>query len=80
MIMGTRNLDKEMLKSQRNFSTTVKLCKDAHAGNKKARFLGLLSSLQTTFFKFEEDFALYKDDIIKKVAKTETAFNEITVE
>ena len=78
--MGTRNLDKEMLKSHRNFSTTVKLCKDAHSGNKVARFKGLLSTLQTTFTKFDEDFALYKDDIIKKVTKSETAFNEVVIE
>ena len=80
IIIGTRNFDEEMLKSLRNFTTTVKLCKDAHSGNKLARFKGLLSSLQTSFTKFDEDFALYKDDIIKKVAKTETAFNAVTSE
>ena len=73
--MGTRNLDKEMLKSLRNFTTTVKLCKDAHSGNKLARFKDLLNSLQTSFTKLDDDFALYKDDIIKKVVKIETAFN-----
>ena len=62
-----------MLKSLRNFTTTVKW-------SKLARFKGLLSSLHTTFTKFDENFALYKDDIIKKVAKTETAFNEVTSE
>ena len=80
LIMGSRNLDKEMLKSHRNLSTTVKLCKDAHTGNKLARFKGLLDTLQTTFIKFDEDYALYKDDIIKKVAKTEIAFNEVAME
>ena len=78
--MGSRNLDKEMLKSLRNFTTTIKLCKDAHTGNKIARFTGLLNSLQTTFTKFDEDFALYKDDIIKKVSRTESAFNEVISE
>ena len=78
MIMGTRNLDKEMLKSARNFSTTVKLCHEAHSGNKTLRYKGLLSSLETTYTKLDEDFALFKDDMIKKVCKTETAFNAVS--
>ena len=78
--MGTRNLDKELLKSQRNFSTTLKLCDEAVKGKKVTRYQGLLSSLKTTFTKLDEDFAIYKDDIIQKVCKTETAFNAVNQE
>ena len=73
--MSTRNLDKELLKSSRTFSTTVKLCEDAVNQAKISRYKGLLSSLETVYTKLDEDFALYKDDLIKKVCKTEAAFN-----
>ena len=78
--IGTRNLDKELLKSHRNFTTTLKLCNEAVKGNKVSRYQGLISSLQTTFTKLDEDFAIYKDDIVKKVCKTETAFNAVNQE
>ena len=65
----SRHPDKEMLKSWKHFDTSVKLCKQAHTANKIARFKNLLQTLETTFYKFEEDFELYKEDTIKKHAK-----------
>ena len=71
----TRHPDKEMMKSWKHFDTSVKLCKQAHTANKVARFKNLLATLETTFYKFEEDFEFYKEDTIKKTCKTEDAFN-----
>ena len=65
----SRYPDKEMLKSWRNFDTSVKLCKQAHTAEKVARFKNLLDTLQTTFYKYDEDFGAYKDDTIKKTLK-----------
>ena len=73
--MGTRHPDKDMTKSWKHFDTSVKLCKQAHTAGKVARFKGLLETLQTTYYKFEEDFEVYKQDTIGKTCKTETAFN-----
>ena len=70
-----RHPDKEMVKSWKHFDTSVKLCKQAHTAEKVSRFKGLLETLQTTFYKFEEDFEFYKQDTIVKTCKTETAFN-----
>ena len=74
-IKGKRHPDKEMTKSCKHFDTSVKLCKQAHTAGKVARFKGLLETLQTTYYKFEEDFEVYKQDTIVKTCKTETAFN-----
>ena len=76
----SRYPDKEMMKSWKHFDTSVKLCKQAHTTGKIARFKNLLETLQTTYYKFEEDFELYKEDTIKKTCKTEGAFNAIVSE
>ena len=78
--MGARHPDKEMMKSWKHFDTSVKLCKQAHTAGKIARFKNLLDTLQTTFYKFEEDYEFYKDDTIKKTCKTLEAFNETVLE
>jgi hypothetical protein len=78
--MGARHPDKEMMKSWKHFDTSVKLCKQAHTAGKIARFKNLLEVLQTNFYKFEEDFEFYKDDIIKKTCKTVEAFNGMVTE
>ena len=70
-----RHPDKEMMKSWKHFDTSVKLCKQAHTANKVARYKNLLATLETTFYKFEEDFEFYKEDTIKKTCRTEDAFN-----
>ena len=71
----SRYPDKEMLKSWGSFDTTVKLCKNAHGQQTVKRFENLLKTLETTYYKFDEDWRLYKDDTIKKTCKTEEAFN-----
>ena len=73
----SRHPDKDMQKSYKGFDTSVKLCKHAHTAGKTARFKALLETLQTNYYKFEEDFDLYKSDTIQKTCKTETAFNAI---
>ena len=73
----SRHPDKDMQKSHKGFDTSVKLCKHAHTAGKTARFKALLETLQTNYYKFEEDFDLYKSDTIQKTCKTETAFNAI---
>ena len=73
--MGTRHPDKEMLKSWKGFDTSVKLCRQANTAGKTARYKNLLETVQTTYYKFEEDYELYKVDAIKKIFKTEDAFN-----
>ena len=78
--MGSRHPDKEMIKSWRNFDTSVKLCMQAHTAGKVARFPTLIETLQTTFYKFDEDFGSYKDETIKKTCKTEVAFNATITE
>ena len=62
--MGSRNPEKEMLGSWRSFELTVKLCKQAHIRGKVARYKGLLTTLETTFYKFYRDFGAYKEDTI----------------
>ena len=73
----SRHPDKDMQKSYKGFDTSVKLCKHAHTAGKTARFKALLETLQTNYYKLEEDFDLYKSDTIQKTCKTETAFNAI---
>ena len=71
----SRYPDKEMLKSWGSFDTTVKLCKNAYSQQTVKRYENLLKTLETTYYKFDEDWRLYKDDTIKKTCKTEDAFN-----
>ena len=74
---GVRHPDREMMKSWSNFDTSVKLAKQANTAGKIARFKGLLEALQTTYYRFNEDFNFYKEDIIRKICKTEEAFNAL---
>ena len=69
-----------MAKSHRSFTSTVKLCNDAFSGKKVNRYKKMLKDLETTFFKFDEDFAVYKRHTIKNQTKTEEAFNHVTDE
>ena len=78
--MGDRHPDKTMQKSWRNFECSLKLCKQANDTGKVARFRNLLDTLQTTYYKFDEDFWLYKEDTIKRICKTEIAFNAMSQE
>ena len=73
--MGSRHPDKDMQKSWGSFDTTVKLCKQAHSKQNLKRYETLLKTLESTFYKFDEDWRVYKEDVIKKTCKTEEAFN-----
>ena len=73
--MGSRHPDKDMQKSWWSFDTTVKLCKQAHSKQNLKRYETLLKTLESTFYKFDEDWRVYKEDVIKKTCKTEEAFN-----
>ena len=74
----SRYPDKDMLRSWGSFDTTIKLCKQAHNKQNVKRYQTLLQTLESTFYKFDEDWRLFKDDAIKKVTKTEDAFNGTT--
>ena len=54
----SRYPDKEMLKSWGSFDTTVKLCKNAHSQQTAKRYENLLKTLETTYYKFDEDWRL----------------------
>ena len=74
----SRYPDKDMLRSWGSFDTTIKLCKQAHNKQNVKRYQTLLQTLESTYYKFDEDWRLFKDDTIKKVTKTEDAFNGTT--
>ena len=67
-----------MMNSYSEFSTSLKLCKEAKKGNKVTKFIKLLDTMKTSFYKFCSDFEAYKRDVIKSTCKTEVAFNNIT--
>ena len=76
----SRNPEQDMAKSHRSFTSTVKLCNDAFSGKKVNKYKKMLKDLETTFFKFDEDYAVYKRHTIKNQTKTEEAFNHVTDE
>ena len=73
----SRHPDKDMLKSWKSFDTSCKLAKQAYETKKIARFRGLLSTLETCYYKFEEDYEFYKQDCIQKCGSL-IAFNAVT--
>ena len=74
----SRTSETDMAKSHRTFTCTVKLCQDAFAGKKVAKYKKLLEDLQDSFFKLDGDFALYKKYTLKQQSLTEDAFNHVT--
>ena len=71
----SRHPEQDMTRSWGGFDTTIKLCKNAHSKGNVARYRGLLETLESSFYKFDELWRIYKEDIIKKQCKTEEAFN-----
>ena len=71
--------DREMKSSWGKFDTTIKLCLNAHNKGSTARYLGLLNTLETSFFKFDEDWRHFKEDTIKKTCKTDEALSLIHI-
>ena len=66
-----------MIESWKSFETSLKLANQAQQAGKIARFKGLLNTLETCYYKFEEDFEFYKQDIIEKCGSL-AAFNAVT--
>ena len=71
----SRNPERDLIKSWGAFDTTYKLCKNAIEKNSSRRFSGLLETLEKTYYDFDADWRLYKEDTIKKTCKSEEAFN-----
>ena len=74
----SRNPEKDMLKSWGSFDTTIKLCLQAFKKGNINRYQRLLETLESTFYKFDEDWRIYKDETIKKSSGTIEAFNANT--
>ena len=62
----SRYPDKNMLKGWGAYDTTIKLCNQAHTRKNVRRYQRLLNTLQSSFYKFDEDWRLFKGDAIKK--------------
>ena len=73
--MASRHPDREMLKSWGSFDTTIKLCLQAFKKQNVNRYQRLLETLESTFYKFDEDWRFFKEDAIKKSCGTEESFN-----
>ena len=57
-----------MLKAFGSFDTTIKLCLQAYKKQNTNRYERLLGTLETTFYKLDEEWRIFKDDTIKKVS------------
>ena len=66
-----------MLKSWGSFDTTIKLCLQAYKKENIIRYVRLLETLESTYYKFDEDWRIFKEDLIKKFG-SEDAFNATT--
>ena len=57
------------------FDTTLKLCRNAHEKTNTKRYRGLLNTLEKTYYEFDAEWRMYKEDVMKKNCKTEADFN-----
>ena len=64
-----------MLKSFGSFDTANKLAANAISKKQTRRYKALIDTLETAFYKLDEDFRFYKEEVIKKECNTEEAFN-----
>ena len=69
-----------MLKLWGSFDTTVKLVINAKQKGQTRRYKALIDTIDTAFFKFDEEFRLYKAELIKKECNTEAAFNAVVTD
>ena len=53
LLKMSRNPELDMTKSWGSFDTTVKLCINAHNKNNTARYIGLLTTLESSFYKYD---------------------------
>ena len=67
--------EKEMLDCWRDVETTLELCERAKSKKRSSEIKRLSDSLDTCWYKFNGNYQVYKADVIKKGAKTETIFN-----
>ena len=75
-----KKLEQEMLKLWGSFDTTVKLVVNAKQKAQTRRYKALIDTIDTAFFKFDEEFRLYKAEVIKKESNTDAAFNAIVTD
>ena len=71
----SRHPEKEVGKSWGSFDTTVRFCKHAHSKNSVNRYKTLLETLDSSYYKFDEEWRLYKEEMLKKTCKTMDEFN-----
>ena len=72
--------ERDMLDNWRDLDTTFELCDRAVNRKKVTEIKRLLSSLDTGWYKFNASHKIYKNDTIKKLAKTESTFNSTKIE
>ena len=73
----SRYPDKELTKSFGSFETSVKLCQHALTNNSSKRYSALLSTLESSFNRCDEEWRLYKEEMMKKGDLTEDLFNKV---
>ena len=73
----SRNPEKEVSKSWGSFDTTVRLCDHALKKKNINRYKNLLETLDSAYYKFDEEWRLYKDDMLKRVCKSQDEFNSV---
>lgn len=66
-----------LLENWSNFETSVQMCQRALDKTKVKDYKRLLESLDSSWFRFNADFKLYKDEVINKTAKTDASFNAV---
>ena len=72
--------ERDMLESWRDLDTTFELCDRAITRKKISEVKRLISSLDTGWYKFNGNFKIYRADVIKKLAKSESEFNNTKLE
>ena len=75
LITMARYPEKELMKTWGAFDTTLKLCRNAHEKTNTKRYRGLLNTLEKTYYEFDAEWRMYKEDVMKKNCKTEADFN-----
>ena len=62
----SRYPDKELTKSFGSFETSVKLCQYALSNKSSKRYSALLPTLEASFTRCDEEWRLYKEEMMKK--------------
>ena len=72
--------ERDMLDSWRDLDTTFELCDRVIIRKKISEVKRLISSLDTGWYKSNGNFKIYRADVIKKLAKSESEFNNTKLE